>query len=94
MANGSLRAYPESVRVPNAFEAQRCAICGGENDCGAVAGRGACWCAAATITRETLARVPADLARRVCICERCARTSGANTKWGTGLIPPKPKRGR
>jgi hypothetical protein len=64
--------YRCGMAIPDVLDPSRCAICGAENDCGAVAGRAGCWCAAVTITRETLARVPAELARRVCVCARCA----------------------
>lgn len=53
----------------------RCPLCGGDNHCApAQAGHFdvACWCRDATISREALARIPADQVRRACICPRCA----------------------
>lgn len=52
-----------------------CPICGGSNQC-APASTGTfeveCWCTKATISPAALARVPADLIDKACLCPRCA----------------------
>lgn len=54
----------------------RCPLCGGANQC-APAGAGtfevACWCKTASISRETLSRIPPGEVDRSCLCPRCAR---------------------
>ena len=52
-----------------------CPLCGGANHCApASAGRldVECWCTRTTVSREALARVPADLVDKACLCPRCA----------------------
>jgi len=55
------------------FDLGRCAICGGPNQCAMaqVPEADECWCETATIPPELLARVPANVAGRVCVCQRC-----------------------
>ena len=52
-----------------------CPLCGGANQC-APASTGSldvpCWCTKASISREALARVPAELVDKACLCPRCA----------------------
>ncbi|TDU32447.1 cysteine-rich CWC protein [Panacagrimonas perspica] len=52
-----------------------CPICGGSNQC-APASTGTfdveCWCTTASVSAEALARVPADLIDKACLCPRCA----------------------
>jgi hypothetical protein len=52
-----------------------CPLCGGANQC-APASTGSletpCWCTQVTISREALARIPADSIDRACLCPRCA----------------------
>jgi len=55
----------------------RCPICGGSNDCGMAAGKSECWCAAVTITSETLDRVPESARGKVCLCAKCALGASA-----------------
>ncbi len=61
--------------VAGASDSAACPLCGGENACAMAApegGAGECWCSAARIPPETLARIPeADRGRR-CVCARCA----------------------
>ncbi|MCL4762596.1 MAG: cysteine-rich CWC family protein [Burkholderiales bacterium] len=52
-----------------------CPLCGGPNVCApAHAGSfaAACWCADATIDPDAIARVPATMRGRACLCPRCA----------------------
>lgn len=59
---------PESV-------AGACPLCGGVNACAMAApegGAGECWCSAARIPAETLARIPEAERGRRCVCARCA----------------------
>ena len=54
--------------------AELCPLCAGPNDCQlcpSATGNGACWCGAANIPEELLARVPATTARRACVCRGC-----------------------
>lgn len=52
-----------------------CPLCGGANQC-APAKAGTfeveCWCTKASISPQALARVPAELVRKACLCPRCA----------------------
>ena len=52
-----------------------CPLCGGANQC-APAKAGTleveCWCTTASISPEALARVPAELVNKACLCPRCA----------------------
>jgi prepilin-type N-terminal cleavage/methylation domain-containing protein/prepilin-type processing-associated H-X9-DG protein len=52
----------------------RCPLCGQANECQLCAGsayKGPCWCARVEIPDGLLARVPAELRNRTCICPRC-----------------------
>ena len=52
-----------------------CPLCGGANQCApAKAGRFdvACWCTTAPVSQAALARVPAHLVNKACLCPRCA----------------------
>ncbi|EYC52438.1 hypothetical protein AZ34_16170 [Hylemonella gracilis str. Niagara R] len=52
-----------------------CPLCGGANQC-APARAGTfdlpCWCRTTPVSAEALARVPAELRGRACLCPRCA----------------------
>ena len=53
-----------------------CPLCGGQNDCQLctnAAYKGPCWCASTSIPGELLARVPAELRNRACICRNCVK---------------------
>lgn len=55
--------------------ATTCPLCGGPNHClPAASGSfdGECWCQSATISPAALARVPAELVDKACLCPRCA----------------------
>ncbi len=58
-----------------------CPLCGGANQC-APAQAGSldvtCWCTTAPVSKAALARVPAHLVNKACLCPRCA----------AGLPPP------
>ncbi|MFO1379835.1 MAG: cysteine-rich CWC family protein [Chitinivorax sp.] len=52
-----------------------CPLCGAPNQCAAAqAGtlQVACWCSTVPIGAATLARVPAELRNRACLCVACA----------------------
>ncbi|MFO1268959.1 MAG: cysteine-rich CWC family protein [Rubrivivax sp.] len=58
--------------------APRCPLCGRPNECAAARTASfdaSCWCQDATFGAELLARVPADLAGRACICRACAEAA-------------------
>jgi hypothetical protein len=58
-----------------AAPAAACPLCGGDNACAMAAGDGGageCWCSAARIPPETLARLPEAERGRRCVCARCA----------------------
>jgi predicted Fe-S protein YdhL (DUF1289 family) len=67
-------AKPDSART--------CPLCGGDNDCGAAAGRDTCWCHATTIAPNVLAGVPQQARGRVCVCAACARGEVASPCTG------------
>src|SRR5689334_4838636 len=55
-------------------DATQCPLCGNANDCqlcGVGPQRGPCGCSNAAIPRDLLARVPAELQDRACICRDC-----------------------
>lgn len=52
-----------------------CPLCGGANECvPASTGRldVECWCSKTAISATALARVPAELINKACLCPRCA----------------------
>ncbi|GGD09252.1 cysteine-rich CWC family protein [Halopseudomonas salina] len=57
-----------------------CPLCGQANQCAYVASDVTvkCWCFAVPVSKQNLARVPADQIDKACLCPRCA-TAGANT---------------
>ncbi|MDE2593851.1 MAG: cysteine-rich CWC family protein [Burkholderiales bacterium] len=60
-----------------------CPLCGGPNGCEpARLGRQdvPCWCTTASFSPELLARVPADLKGRACICAKCAAAQPQTVK--------------
>lgn len=56
-----------------------CPLCGQANQCayGASDVAAKCWCFAVSVSKQSLARVPADQIDKVCLCPNCA-VSGAN----------------
>lgn len=65
-----------------------CPLCGGANQCApAAAGTFAveCWCTTAAISPDALARVPAELVGKACLCPRCA---AAVEQEHTGKVGP------
>jgi len=51
-----------------------CPLCGDPNNCQlctTLAYKGPCWCATLTIPDALIARVPADLKNKACICRKC-----------------------
>ncbi|WP_084671884.1 cysteine-rich CWC family protein [Halopseudomonas pelagia] len=56
-----------------------CPLCGGANTCQpAQAGHFdvPCWCTTTTISKEALARVPAEVGDKACLCPGCAAGAG------------------
>ena len=53
----------------------RCPLCGEDNTCGAQRGASSCWCVTTVIPAEVLARIPAHLQDRACVCAKCATQS-------------------
>jgi len=74
-----------SPHAPVACGPECCPLCGQPNECQlctTAAYKGPCWCAAADIPDELLARVPAELRNKACICRGCVtrfRATCANT---------------
>jgi len=66
-------ASPAPASPPEAA----CPLCGGDNACAMAAegGAGECWCSAARIAPEALARLPEAERGLRCICARCAGTA-------------------
>jgi hypothetical protein len=65
----------EAHRALTSPEAQRCPLCGGWNQCAPASSgslEGECWCRTARIAPEVLARVPAGLRMKACLCPACA----------------------
>ena len=52
--------------------ADRCPLCGEDNECGAAAGRETCWCFEVVIPKEKLDLIPLRDRKKRCICPRCA----------------------
>ena len=68
------------------FTPERCPLCGQSNECQSAtqAGyKGPCWCMKENFPPDLLARLPEEVRRRACICQRClaeaqrAKSSGA-----------------
>jgi hypothetical protein len=68
--------------MPQPLDTRTCPLCGGPNGCGMKTGNGACWCSEATIARNVLTRVPAELQRKVCICQACGTESTETREAG------------
>jgi prepilin-type N-terminal cleavage/methylation domain-containing protein/prepilin-type processing-associated H-X9-DG protein len=69
-----------------------CPLCGETNGCQRctpAADQGACWCARVEIPAELLARVPAALRNRACICRKCVE----KFHQGKNLPAPEPGEG-
>jgi hypothetical protein len=50
-----------------------CPLCGSANLCGLEAGQATCWCGEVRIAAEQLARIPAELRGKACLCRACAQ---------------------
>lgn len=58
-------------------DASRCPVCLALNDCRlctSEAYKGPCWCEAVDVPDELLARVPAEMRNRACICRTCVES--------------------
>jgi len=67
------------------LDAGQCPLCGRPNHCAlcaASAWKGPCWCMNTNIPVELLARVPADLRNKACICEMCVTEFQQETMSG------------
>ena len=64
----------------DAPDTSRCPLCGQANQCAIVAGLPpeSCWCMNEPVSREALARVPADLQGKSCLCPHCAKPLAGN----------------
>jgi len=81
------------MNPPSAFDPASCPLCGAANGCqlcSPAAYKGRCWCAQVEIPEALLARVPAELKNKSCICRACvmefhrAQNSGATPKIRPG----------
>lgn len=70
--------YTRRVHRDAEPDPSRCPVCGLGNSC-AIEARSdvPCWCTSVTISAEALARVPAALAGKACLCPRCAEVAAA-----------------
>lgn len=76
MSEGPRPASPAPVSPPGTA----CPLCGGDNACAMAASADAaaeCWCSAARIAPEALARLPEAERGRRCVCARCAGAAPA-----------------
>jgi hypothetical protein len=62
------------------IDPQRCPLCGKENQCGMVAGKGTCWCFTDSIPEHVMERVPERARDLACVCERCAHAERINMR--------------
>lgn len=72
--------------------AGQCPLCGGANGCQlctTAAYKGSCWCMTANIPDELLARVPADLRNKACLCSGCVAAFHRD-RAGAGALPVVP----
>jgi hypothetical protein len=65
-----------------ALDPTRCPLCGEANACGAAAGREDCWCFAATLAPDALARIPERARGVACICAKCGRAETDDGRAG------------
>lgn len=62
----------------NPIDPLRCPLCGQPNQCAneiersTGIGQGPCWCSQVEFSAALLQKVPADAARKACICSDCA----------------------
>jgi len=71
-------------------EARRCPLCGQANECQLCSEEpfsGPCWCANAPISGELLARVPAHLRDRACVCQKCVEAFWRESRKNRPEIP-------
>lgn len=62
------------TRNEQILDAARCPLCGKPNECQRctdAAYKGPCWCDKIEIPDAVLARLPADLRDRACVCRNC-----------------------
>lgn len=58
----------------SSIDVAQCPLCGRANECQlctVAAYKGPCWCAKVTIPEALLARIPAELRNKACVCREC-----------------------
>jgi hypothetical protein len=74
---------PPPLPRTETIDPSSCPLCGQLNRCAMEVARAsgrppeACWCRQVDFSAGLLARVPAEAQRLACICEACARRTGA-----------------
>ncbi|WCM87959.1 cysteine-rich CWC family protein [Acidovorax sp. NCPPB 3576] len=74
---------------PTPADPSRCPLCGGRNQCAIEAGAPAadCWCMAAPVSTQALARLAPEQRGGACLCPQCAAGTGA-ARQGAGPMAP------
>ena len=70
----------------------RCPLCGGANECQLCSPaiyKGPCWCARTAIPEALLAKVPAHLKDKSCICPNCVAAFHSRAVQPVRLAPPE-----
>ena len=65
------------TQTANGIDPKCCPLCGNANQCGMATGKEKCWCFTAIISEDVLARVPQQARDSACICQECAKQTGA-----------------
>lgn len=52
-------------------QANRCPLCGIDNNCGNLVDAADCWCFHTVFPKEIFDRIPAEKRRKACICKSC-----------------------
>jgi hypothetical protein len=66
-----------SSRPEDLSRAERCPVCGGDNQCRVAKGhlyKGACWCAEINVPSRIFSALSADCLEPTCICRSCLET--------------------
>ncbi|MGA2247687.1 MAG: cysteine-rich CWC family protein [Verrucomicrobiota bacterium] len=73
----------------------RCPLCGGANDCllcSPAACQGRCWCMSEEMPAELMARVPAHLRNRACVCRSCLEKLRLEKRFALPRVPQAARR--
>ncbi|MDB6063950.1 MAG: hypothetical protein JWR26_158 [Pedosphaera sp.] len=76
--------------INGAVDPARCPLCGQSNDCRQCTSevyKGPCWCMSVNIPDELLARVPAELKDKACICRACVMAWRGTRKEAQRVLP-------